>query len=569
MRIPIDEKTGIFLFLMFSYTLWAQTPAPGGISSNLQVWVKADAGTATTTDNSKVPVWENQKTGGVNGIANQGMPGYYADPGIGAIPAYRTATSIPNFNFNPAIEIVSTNGYRSGYKFPSGFPDNTTNALTSYTHLSRTVSASYRTVFVMNGTTRSSNTSLIAGIWQSPFFGTQGNRPEFYNEKESGDVFFGTNTITTVGTEVPSIQSYYNRLPGTNMNYLFGNNGLEYGQPSNGVSSTFNYPGMVLLMDNDAGSGSTSLAGDRIGEFILYSGTQTDSERQRVNSYLAVKYGVTLVQPQDYIASDETVITWNSSLNTAFNNNIFGLAKDDDSALKQLVTNSINTENNSMLIISTDNDFVSANSKPDRSDFLQDRTFLLIGDNNDQSLTLVNSGTAPGQRIQRIWLAQRKNDTGSTWLQADLSAYTSILATDNISMIIADDSALSQNVQVIPAAGFTGGKAVFNYSFPDNKYFTFGTNIQTYCTKDPAAGTPNEMTKFGITAQSRQMNWPANIPNGFIALESKNKGFVITRTTAANIAVPVEGMLIYDTVDKCFKLYNGTGWNCITRSCND
>lgn len=570
MKTYINEKAVILLFLMLSYELGAQLPAPGGVSGNLQVWVKADAGTGTATDNSKVPVWENQRSGGVNGIANQGIPGYYADPGVGAIPAYRTAPSIPNFNFNPAIEIVSTNGYRSGYKFPLGFPDNTTNAMTSYTHLTRTVSGSYRTVFVMNGTARSSNVSSVAGIWQSPFFGSQGNRPEFYNEKESGDVFFGTDIINTIGTDVPSIQSYYNQLSGANMNYLFGNNGKEYGQPSNNVSSNFNYPGMVLLMDNDGGSGSTSLAGDRIGEFILYSETQTETERQRVNSYLAVKYGITLVQPQDYLASDETIMTWNSGLNTSFNNNIFGLAKDDASALNQLVTNSINTENNIMLTVSTDNDFLSANSSPGRQNFLQDKTFLIIGDNNVQNITLVNNGTATGQVIQRIWLAQRTNNTASTWLQADLSAYTGIAATDQVFMVVADDSVFSQNVQVIPATGFTGGKAVFNYPFPANKYFTFGINIQTHCTKDSAVGTPNEMTKFGITAQSnRQPNWPTNIPNGFMTLESRNKGFVITRTTSASIIAPVEGMLIFDTADQCFKLYNGTVWNCITRSCND
>ena len=986
------KKTFFFISLVFSSMIWAQNSAPGGVAGNLQIWVRADAGTGTTSDSQQVPVWSNQVSGGVNGIANQGMPGYYADPGVGARPIYRTAESIPSFNFNPAIQIVSTDGYRSGYKFPSGFPDNTTNALTSYTYLTRTASATYRSVFVMNGTTRNSNTSNIAGVWQSPFFGTRTNRPEFYNEKESGDVFFGTKTISTVGTNIPSIQSYYNKVSGSNMNYAFDNNTIAYGGPSNNVSSTSNYPGMVLLMDNDAGSGSSSLAGDRIGEFILYSGTQTDAEKQRVNSYLtykygvtldqgtpqsyiasdgittmwdhtsteasiynkniagigkddgsalnqkqsnsinsnriqvviaagdfassnatnasilsdmqflswgdnglrrgynvpivspagstanyrmdaiwkvqrtsgfvqqvtvalpvvpvntvylvrstdstfdindkwialstttvnginyvqtpndidfssadgdyftfatfvagpggikddlriwlradigftpslwtdqslagndftqtnvsrqpnilsadikhnfnpsvyfgdgvtaadsrfmvvptgrpytsnglpstlflmvdassfnglkdyfgfggttttanlteanfpaftnnngtgamqvypysasnlprtlnktylpdysysigsnityglngqnqtttdvftagnsltangailgsqpqllggdvgeviayerelsaaekqrvrsylALKYGVTLQQPQNYIASDQTTVIWNSSLDTSFNNNIFGMAKDDATILDQLVSNSINYENNTMLTISNMEDFVSSNTNPDRIDFLQDKTFLTMGDNNNQDISLVDYGTSPGKIIQRVWLAQRINNSVSTWLQADLSRYTSIVATDKPFMIVADDSGFTQNIEIIPAFGFENGKAVFNYPFQSNKYFTFGTNIQTHCTKDPASGTPVAMTKFGITGQiNKQTNWPQNIPNGFIALESKNKGLVVTRTTPDNIATPVEGMLIFDTVDKCFKLYNGTSWDCIRRSCND
>lgn len=561
------RKQLLFVFLLGNCMLWAQSP--GGVSSNLQIWVKADAGTVTTTDNTQVSIWENQKIGGVNGIANQGMPGYYADPGVGAIPIYRSATSIPSFNFNPAIEIVSTNGYRSGYKFPSGFPDNITQSLTSYTHLTRTASATYRTVFVMNGTIRSSNPSAIAGIWQSPFFGTRTNRPEFYNEKESGDVFFGTEIINTVGTNIPSIQSYYNDIESGNVKYFFDNNGFTYGGPSNNVSSLYNYPGMVLLMDNDGGSGSTSLAGDRIGEFILYSETQTPTERQRVNSYLAIKYGITLQQPQNYLNSDQAV-TWNAGLNTAFNNNIFGIARDDMSVLNQRVSNSINEENNIMLIAATSNDFILSSTDVGRTSFSNDKTFLVMGDNNVQALSLVNYGTTSGKIIQRSWLAQKTNDQSQIWLQADLSKYTDILPTDKIFMMVADDAGFTQNVKMVSAASFVNGKAVFNYLFPSNKYFTFGTNFQAYCTKDPATGTPGSVTKFGITGHTGlQTNWPTIIPNGFIALESRNKGLVITRTTSANIAVPVEGMLIFDTADNCFKLYNGASWNCIVRSCNE
>lgn len=561
------RKQLFFVFLLGNCTLWAQSP--GGVSNNLQIWVKADAGTGTSTDNAQVSIWENQKTGGVNGIANQGMPGYYADPGVGAKPVYRSATSILSFNFNPAIEIVSTNGYRSGYKFPSGFPDNTTKSLTSYTHLTRTTSATYRTVFVMNGTAQSSNPTSIAGVWQSPFFGTRTNRPEFYNEKESGDVFFGTDVINTVGSNIPSIQSYYNAVVGANVKYFFDNNGLVYGGPSNDVSSLNNYPGLVLLMDNDGGSGSTSLAGDRIGEFILYSETQTPVERQRVNSYLAVKYGITLQQPQNYLSSDQ-IATWNSSLNSTFNNNIFGIARDDMSVLNQKVSNSINDANNIMLTLATVNNFITPNADAARTPFAQDKTFLVMGDNNEQALPLVNFGTTSGKVIQRRWLAQKTNDTGALWLQADLSRYTEILATDKIFMMVADDSGFTQNVQMIPATSFVAGKAIFTYTFPANKYITFGTNLQTYCTKDPATGIPDGVTKVGISGHTQIQNgWPGNIPNGFLALESINKGMVVTRTTSSSIALPVEGMLIYDTADKCFKLYNGTMWNCIVRSCND
>lgn len=90
------------------------------------------------------------------------------------------------------------------------------------------------------------------------------------------------------------------------------------------------------------------------------------------------------------------------------------------------------------------------------------------------------------------------------------------------------------------------------------------------CRKSPVAGTPDSYTKVGISTQATKNSaWPENVANGFIAMESTNKGFVITRTTTGSIASPVRGMLIYDTANNCFSLYNGTSWHCIAQTCND
>lgn len=90
------------------------------------------------------------------------------------------------------------------------------------------------------------------------------------------------------------------------------------------------------------------------------------------------------------------------------------------------------------------------------------------------------------------------------------------------------------------------------------------------CRKSPAPGTPDGYTKVGISTQATKTStWPENVANGFIAMESTNKGFVITRTTTASIASPIKGMLIYDTLNNCFSLYNGTTWHCIAQTCNE
>lgn len=98
-----------------------------------------------------------------------------------------------------------------------------------------------------------------------------------------------------------------------------------------------------------------------------------------------------------------------------------------------------------------------------------------------------------------------------------------------------------------------------------------------YCTKPGTPGTPDGYTKVGITIQEKQTAWPENIPNGHIALESKTQGLVITRVAHVSfvpqptdsIANPFAGMLVYDMLDECVKLFNGVNWKCIARSCND
>lgn len=91
------------------------------------------------------------------------------------------------------------------------------------------------------------------------------------------------------------------------------------------------------------------------------------------------------------------------------------------------------------------------------------------------------------------------------------------------------------------------------------------------CYKPGATGTP-EITKIGISTRASKStnNWPADIANGFIALESNDKGFVITRNSDPEISIinPVDGMIVYDTDDSCLKIYNGTKWSCINQTCN-
>ena len=93
------------------------------------------------------------------------------------------------------------------------------------------------------------------------------------------------------------------------------------------------------------------------------------------------------------------------------------------------------------------------------------------------------------------------------------------------------------------------------------------------CTEPGVFDQPGQPSLTGISDLSGftggTTGWPANVNNGHIVIESKNKGFVITRvSSSAAITSPVEGMLIYDIAASCVKLYNGTIWKCLEKDCN-
>ncbi|MDY0932317.1 DUF6923 family protein [Chryseobacterium sp. CFBP8996] len=97
-----------------------------------------------------------------------------------------------------------------------------------------------------------------------------------------------------------------------------------------------------------------------------------------------------------------------------------------------------------------------------------------------------------------------------------------------------------------------------------------------YCYNPAVTTGTAQDTKVGITLLKRASsqdsdNWPMVRKGAFMALESNTQGFVPTRIAKANlgnITKPQEGMMVYDTTDKCLKIYTGTEWKCFsTPSC--
>lgn len=226
-----------------------------------------------------------------------------------------------------------------------------------------------------------------------------------------------------------------------------------------------------------------------IMEVIWYKRALTTNEQSRVNSYLALKNGTTL--SENYLSSSN-VIVWNRTTNSTYNNNIFGIAKDNPTGLHQKVSNSINT--GTILTVAKNNDFTSSNLAASRTALPNSNSYLIFGDNNNATVAAVVAPAigacgedlgngAEFRIIQRKWMVQRTNNVGTAYIQANLAAYSGGINTDMV-MLVADDANFTQNVMAVP--GLKNGS---NYTFVHNfdnenavRYITFGgTFVATPC----------------------------------------------------------------------------------------
>jgi glucuronoarabinoxylan endo-1,4-beta-xylanase len=95
----------------------------------------------------------------------------------------------------------------------------------------------------------------------------------------------------------------------------------------------------------------------------------------------------------------------------------------------------------------------------------------------------------------------------------------------------------------------------------------------TVCVKPGVTnGTPSSSAVGISSIKPKSENWPNNIHNGYLVLESNKKGMVITRMANPETTIgtnAVKGMIVYDTDDKCIKMYNGLIWGCVVQSCPD
>lgn len=140
-------------------------------------------------------------------------------------------------------------------------------------------------------------------------------------------------------------------------------------------------------------------------EFISFPYELTANEKNRVESYLALKYGITLAQGTTYRNSQNTVF-WNGVNYNKFYARIFGIGRDDISGLNQLQSESVHNKD---YLISSVGPLAASNPDKQASVSIENNNFIVFGDNGQADL-LQPANDQQVRLLGRKWLSQNTGD---------------------------------------------------------------------------------------------------------------------------------------------------------------
>lgn len=460
------------------------------------LWLKANAGTNTTTNGALVSSWTSQAA----------APAVTVSQGTSAFqPTYRdgSGTGILNrFNYNPAI-----------------FTDGTSNRLFLNGDINLGNTTTGFSVYQVVG----EDLGIVSMDW---YHTTNGN------VKTKGD---GIMYICNANASVQ--QNFYGGVPYTVQAYLQSVRGVPNAIAGNGKfngSSIGTYTdGWRVAIQNGLSIGSNTdnqeFMQGGMGEFIIFPSILNASLSLRVESYLAVKYGITLGSnsaPSNYLSSDGTII-WTG--NPTYQNNIIGIGRDNAAGSSLLLQKQSHYYSD---LVRLYKGTLATTNNNNTSTFAVDRSFVISGDNAGQlCATLASNVEVPlscglYSRLEREWRITRTNMAENFNMDINLAA-CGVPGSVNIAdlRVLIDDDGNFANGGTTCYFNGDGTGIVISYANPTITI----SNIST-------THIPNNSTRF-MTIASIQMITP--LPIELVTFDAKrgeyNRTVDVEWTTASEI----------------------------------
>ncbi|WP_347174420.1 T9SS type A sorting domain-containing protein [Polaribacter uvawellassae] len=347
----------------------------------------------------------------------------------------------------------------------------------------------------------------------------------------------GSNVISLIAPNSGNNLSFTPGVGGNTLNSAWGGTNNQFSLWNAGFSNTaasapsgqrtaIYRNGQRLATNNTAGTfggdngdayiGSLStnsgfLTG-QIAELMVYTSAPSAARQQQVQSYLAIKYGITLSKVEnntttegDYILEDLTTKVWNTTTNSTYHNDVAGIGRDDGMLLLQKQSKSINTS--SLVTIGLGS--IAANNASNNNSINSNKSFLMWGNNgatvNSTNTSSVSLVCETELQLDRVWKVVETGSIGSVEIAATQSVIDAALTTPTSQVIvlkIADDASFTTNVKHIPVSTRTINSVshyVANFDFNGTKYFTYSEVLGIFWNGDANAWKGGARGNFSPT----------------------------------------------------------------------
>lgn len=394
-----------------------------------------------------------------------------------------------------------------------------------------------------NSTNAADQSSFFSVFSDNPTGGTNNDNIVIWR---NGADAFGSSGIQCrgLGTGVLSIGDNSN---GTNASRTLGSTNLNVqqiasytGNESSSTSMTGYWNGTVTATNNSgvASPQELSFGGRASGselfegvsaEHIFFNTTLSTALVNRVHTYLAVKYGITLTT--NYYAPNASIIYARTG---AYTNNIIGIGRDDITALLQKQSHTIDDT------VRIYKGTLSTTNAANAATFAADQSYVMIGANTGKlcntAASIVEKPAACSlySRLEREWKVTKTNfgESFNMNIKLNACAIPASVTVTHLRLLVDDDGDFGNGGTTCYANG-DGSGITFTYT---NPLITItgisNTHIANNTTKYITIGSVNALTPLPIelltfdakcVGQSMTLNWST-------ASETNNDHFEVQRS---------------------------------------
>ncbi|MEL0457598.1 choice-of-anchor D domain-containing protein [Flavobacteriaceae bacterium SZ-1-7] len=484
------------------------TYAPGGITNNLKLWLKADSEVGVTADGADIATWTDQAQDNDAVSVTSNSPVFYNN-------------FAGNINFNPYVDFTKAD--RDVMKGKGGFfareyfvvvktdgiidyQVSNTQAPLSGRHATQTMHSDGSGLYFGAGSARFTNYDSMVNHMVSTVptslggLGTDGSYGRTYSSAtDSYDseviVFNVKNNIDNTSTEIYK-------------------NGIRIDNATGETSSSFETLPFIEYFNSyfALGAGRITINGHpfdtyfdgKISEVLSYSQQNSSDDQHKILSSLCIKYGITLhdtgsatavnLNDRDYIDSQGTVI-WDTSANAGYNYDVAGIGRDDASELNQKQSRSSNDAADGtgriegiLSIGLTDLYDTNSDNQSSNPTAFNDGEFLMWG-NDGADLNLAASSVSVDMSagisglstpvsfvaMQRTWkVVETGGDIPSCKVRIPQDAIRNITPPGSYYMFISSTGVFDPTADYRVMTSDGSGNLETEYDFSGTKYITFG-----------------------------------------------------------------------------------------------